>query len=270
MPQPSGASIALQVRVDACDHDGSDRLAVVTVLPSSVGPEPTGPVPNPARSVGRVTGTMAADGVIDLVVNSDADFLEAPDETALKRTLLDLVHPADAGAVTVLAARASAGNARVAGRTRVRGHDGAWRAVRIELQPRAAHGDPEMSAGLAFALVVESAVTASAPRPATDPQDAAERLQRDLHAASAAANLTLVAAVMDSARVAGLTARERQVVNGILTGQRVAAIARELYLSQSTVRNHLTGAYRKLSVTSQLELLELLHPPSSALSGDSA
>ena len=42
-------------------------------------------------------------------------------------------------------------------------------------------------------------------------------------------------------------------------------IARSMYLSQSTVRNHLTAVYRKFGVHSQRELLELLtstaHPP---------
>jgi DNA-binding CsgD family transcriptional regulator len=35
-------------------------------------------------------------------------------------------------------------------------------------------------------------------------------------------------------------------------------IAKRMYLSQSTVRNHLTSVYRKLGVRSQQELLTLL------------
>ena len=35
-------------------------------------------------------------------------------------------------------------------------------------------------------------------------------------------------------------------------------IAQELFLSQSTVRNHLTSVYRKLGVRSQQELLSVL------------
>jgi PAS domain S-box-containing protein len=54
-----------------------------------------------------------------------------------------------------------------------------------------------------------------------------------------------------------LSTRERQIVTALLNGDRVPSIARALFLSQSTVRNHLTAIYRKLSVGSQQELVDL-------------
>lgn len=54
-----------------------------------------------------------------------------------------------------------------------------------------------------------------------------------------------------------LSARERDIVDRLLNGDRVPAIARALYLGQSTVRNHLTAVYRKLNVSSQQELIDL-------------
>jgi DNA-binding CsgD family transcriptional regulator len=54
-----------------------------------------------------------------------------------------------------------------------------------------------------------------------------------------------------------LSAREQQIVSRLLDGDRVPTIARALYLGQSTVRNHLTGVYRKLHVNSQQELIDL-------------
>lgn len=56
---------------------------------------------------------------------------------------------------------------------------------------------------------------------------------------------------------ARLSAREQEVVNHLLSGDRVPAIARVMYLSQSTVRNHLAAVYRKLGVSSQQELVDL-------------
>ena len=55
-----------------------------------------------------------------------------------------------------------------------------------------------------------------------------------------------------------LTTREFEVVTRLLDGQRPPAIARALFLSQSTVRNHLGSVYAKLGVTSQQQLLNLL------------
>jgi DNA-binding CsgD family transcriptional regulator len=55
-----------------------------------------------------------------------------------------------------------------------------------------------------------------------------------------------------------LSARQWEVLTRLLRGERVPSIAKELFVSQSTVRNHLTEIYRKLGVHSQHELLELL------------
>ena len=55
-----------------------------------------------------------------------------------------------------------------------------------------------------------------------------------------------------------LSTRQWEVVTRLLRGERVSTIAREMYLSPSTVRNHLAAIYRKVGVRSQAELLELL------------
>lgn len=57
-----------------------------------------------------------------------------------------------------------------------------------------------------------------------------------------------------------LSAREREVLALLLAGRRVSTTARELYLSEHTVRNHLKRIYRKLGVHSLGELREL-HVP---------
>jgi PAS domain S-box-containing protein len=52
-----------------------------------------------------------------------------------------------------------------------------------------------------------------------------------------------------------LTRRELDVVRRLVAGDRVRAIAEGLFLSRSTVRNHLSSVYRKLGVRSQQELV---------------
>jgi DNA-binding CsgD family transcriptional regulator len=55
-----------------------------------------------------------------------------------------------------------------------------------------------------------------------------------------------------------LTPREREILELLSTGLRAPSIATRLYLSQSTVRNHLSTAFKKMGVTSQAEFFELV------------
>ncbi|MFL5872015.1 MAG: LuxR C-terminal-related transcriptional regulator [Solirubrobacterales bacterium] len=77
---------------------------------------------------------------------------------------------------------------------------------------------------------------------------------------------------------ASLSHRERQVLRLAVAGETNDSIARELYLSCSTVKSHLTSAFAKLSVRSRREAAVLLLDPQqpasrlvfSALEGESA
>ena len=55
-----------------------------------------------------------------------------------------------------------------------------------------------------------------------------------------------------------LTRREFEVMTMLLDGNRVPAIAAALFISPSTVRNHLASLFRKLGVRSQQGLLDAL------------
>jgi DNA-binding CsgD family transcriptional regulator len=88
------------------------------------------------------------------------------------------------------------------------------------------------------------------------------RIARELEAAG----LLEDAVVPDASSLPGLdglSTRQWEVVTRLLRGERVPTIAREMYLSQSTVRNYLWQTYRKVGVRSQVELLEKLqaNPP---------
>lgn len=52
-----------------------------------------------------------------------------------------------------------------------------------------------------------------------------------------------------------LTDRERQVVDLICKGLKNKEIAQRLYISETTVRHHLTSVFNKLEITSRLELV---------------
>jgi DNA-binding NarL/FixJ family response regulator len=55
-----------------------------------------------------------------------------------------------------------------------------------------------------------------------------------------------------------LSTREREVLHHLLDNRRAPAIAKALFISHHTVRNHLKSIFSKLRVSSQQELLDLL------------
>lgn len=59
-------------------------------------------------------------------------------------------------------------------------------------------------------------------------------------------------------QLGALTARQWEVLNRLVRGERVQTIAAALFVSQSTVRNHLTAVFERFGVHSQVELLALL------------
>lgn len=66
------------------------------------------------------------------------------------------------------------------------------------------------------------------------------------------------ASVLPTPLPATLTVREREIVEMILLGLRVPSIAKSLYLSEHTIRNHLRSVFTKCDVRSQRELVDKL------------
>jgi DNA-binding NarL/FixJ family response regulator len=62
-----------------------------------------------------------------------------------------------------------------------------------------------------------------------------------------------------------LSPRQIEILKRLLGGERVPGIARDLYLSQSTVRNHLSNVYQRLGVHTQEQLLSQLRSKSALL-----
>jgi DNA-binding CsgD family transcriptional regulator len=74
---------------------------------------------------------------------------------------------------------------------------------------------------------------------------------------SGVASVTSIADPYATPGVTELSPRQWEVLTRLLRGERVPRIAEELFLSQSTVRNHLADMFKKMGVHSQEELLDL-------------
>jgi two-component system, NarL family, response regulator DegU len=63
----------------------------------------------------------------------------------------------------------------------------------------------------------------------------------------------------EQSQITQLSERERQVVKLIVRGLKNQQIAEHLFISETTVRHHLTSIYCKLGVSDRLQLLVLAH-----------
>ena len=104
--------------------------------------------------------------------------------------------------------------------------------------------------------VIEAALTAGASAFVTknvDPRDLASAIraavERTVYQAIALPKLTEDAA----ARAAGLSAKEVEVLKAAARGLSNKQIGRELWLSEQTIKFHLSNVYRKLGVTNRTE-----------------
>lgn len=163
------------------------------------------------------------------------------------------VHPDDVSVLMLAFARSAAERRGTAINLRVRTHDEGWEAVRCHISPLCDHTPPRF------------AVAISAPGRHLDAEPA------DVRAARLEGHLWRIGVELKAAGVADvpvmgdlcwsdpamreLSARQVEILRRLARGERVPAIAANLYLSQSTVRNHLVAIYRKLGVHSQAELL---------------
>jgi DNA-binding NarL/FixJ family response regulator len=84
------------------------------------------------------------------------------------------------------------------------------------------------------------------------------RIAAELNAAGIMGDLDTFPSLDDHPQMAELTSRQRQILIRLLDAQRVSVIATELYVSPSTVRNHLMTIFTKFGVHSQAELLAVL------------
>jgi DNA-binding CsgD family transcriptional regulator len=256
------------VRVDcwilALGTDRPHRLAIAGVLPAaSTAPsraEPSEPGFWPARiDPDRIVlATLDNDWRITKVAPGSADRLGWPSPRSAKvmPQLHDLAHPADASTLDESFRRRSS-QAPGTFTLRLRGPDEQWMAARVTVSSLRGQAPPQ------FGLVV-SRLHAEAPDVSVS--ERVSRLEDQLARIRQVVQATDGDGQDRSVDLSDLTMRQGEIVERLLQGHRVDAIARDLYVSPSTVRNHLSAIFEKFGVASQSELIELLRdrPPSDA------
>jgi DNA-binding CsgD family transcriptional regulator len=208
----------------------------------------------PGFDVHRVDPTMVVLGALDQDwtfsdISVQADRLGWPAGPDGQTRVHDIVHPSDLPVVLALLGRAAVGKDATTIYVRVKGPHEEWLPACVSVSTLRSEAAPRFGIAVTFLA-----------------KDQGRHLERVdvleeelwLLTADMRARLTSVPGETDSPDMPGLTERQYEIVRRLLDGQRVAGIASDLFLSPSTVRNHLSASYQKLGVNSQNELIELL------------
>jgi DNA-binding CsgD family transcriptional regulator/PAS domain-containing protein len=249
---------AFSVWVNAVDVDGT-RVGIASVTPAADAGPVTGPLAPlaAARELGDVVlGTVDGAWRIDRVSQDVTALLGITPAQCVGVPVLGAIHPADAPAFLAAVEHARRGERAVTLTLRLSARDPQWREVSAVCATVSADTPP----ALAFALIRSGSGTS--PAPDADRRAQLEghllRIADELHAAGVLPRLGQLPVLSGNARLGLLTSREWAVLTRLLDGQRVAAIADDLVVSQSTVRNHLSSIYAKLRVKDQVDLIRTL------------
>ncbi len=202
--------------------------------------------------VATMAGSTDTRLIIDRISSDVASLLGVGPEQVLGSSLLDLAPPNELGVLLEVLARATEHAVGGTARLGLQRPDGSVVRAALAVAPLL----PSPCFG--FAAVADDSL--GTPIGGAELAVAFGRLGRLSGMVSASEVLDLAGRPRFQGE-AQLSVRELEVVRLLQAGDRVPAIARRLYLSQSTVRNYLSSAFRKLEVRSQQELLDLIRQP---------
>jgi PAS domain S-box-containing protein len=258
LANPEDPDRVFSVWVSTVEVDGA-RVGLASVIPSASRDNqfralpPASRVPEPGN---MVLGTVDGSWRIDRISQDVTPLLGLTPEQCTGQPVLGVIHPSDAPAFLAAVEHARRGERAARLVLRVSGRHRDWTEVTVVLAT-ISPGDPP---ALAFALIRND--------DAADPPGDSSREMRlethmlriadELHAAGMIPRLQQLPALTEEPKLGKLTSREWAVLTRLLEGQRVAAIAADLYVSPSTVRNHLSSIYAKLGVHSQVDLIRLV------------
>jgi DNA-binding CsgD family transcriptional regulator len=243
--RPGAEPVPLRVWVRLLDEATRGKY-VLAVLSTAASPS-VEPLPR-VKEQGLVVGTVGPSLLIDRISHEADELLHRQPEDLLGQPFLTLVAEEDATALLWALAQAASSRHGVTALIRVVTGEGSRAWVQLVLMPLTP------SPTCAFAMI---ACDQPAERAGDRLDVVLHRLRKGVDAVDVSRDISRLASGSDP-RLSRLTQRELDICNRLLAGQRPPAIAAALFVSQSTVRNHLASVYRKLGVHSQQELIDLL------------
>jgi DNA-binding CsgD family transcriptional regulator len=265
---PSGSPLQLEVDVQRLnDAEGRD-LALVLLAPIDAAHEAEradalvtlrATCTQAELDAPLVVGTVDRGWRIARLSSDVKDVLGYDPKAMIGTPFTHWVHPGDVGNLLIAIGRALEDDATMMVRVRVQHADKSWCQMVAAIIPLTG-SEPEPEFAFIVRPVDEADMNVTKGSGSSSDRIAAleHRLRRIAIELEAAGIVQRVGHLPDLTRLPEmneLSARQLEVLTRLLDGQRVSTIAAEMFVSPSTIRNHLAAIYRKFGVHSQAELL---------------
>lgn len=251
-----GAGLRVRMWVRTFEHQPPSRLVLLILVPDEGGRAKAPPAEeDTAAPTPAIVGTADAQLRIERISSDAEQLFNTSVDELLGQPLAGLVHESDVPALDAAFETASAGITGVTTTVHIDVRDDAegLRPVTCELLLLPLQPAPSC----AFVLLPTQSGLSPDPM---NPESLPAILARLGKGAELAHHVRGVLSGLTNHDVPGinkLTTRELEIVGRLLDGDRAPAIAARLFLTQSTVRNHLASVFAKLGVNSQQQLLDL-------------
>jgi DNA-binding CsgD family transcriptional regulator len=248
-----GADLKVRMWIRAFDHQPASRFVLVVIVADPPADQPLGATN--WRDAPAVVGTADASLFIERI-SSDAEALFGRSvDKLLGHSMIELIAEKDVPSCLAALGDASASQSGVTLYLDIR--SGAADSPGVGVLSCEVLILPLQPSPSCVFVFLPTPTGQSRTRISADLSAILGRLGRGAEIAHLARGLFSGITEADVPGLSKLTTRELEIVTWLLDGDRAPAIAIRLFLSQSTVRNHLASVFGKLAVTSQQELFDL-------------
>jgi DNA-binding CsgD family transcriptional regulator len=242
-----GADAEVRMWIRSFDLQPASKFVVVVLVADGAGGEPPG---QEWQEAPAVVGTADASLRIERISSDAEQLFDRPITDLVDESLLALVAEKEVPALLSGLSEASASQTGITLYLDINGTEGSAMRCEVLLLPL------QPSPSCAFVFLPTPATTTG--HLSGDLSNILLRLSRGAHIAQLARGVFRGITEATMPGLNRLTTRELEIASRLLDGDRPPEIANKLYLSQSTVRNHLAAVFAKLGVTSQQGLLILM------------
>ncbi len=244
-----GTDVKVRMWIRTLDHVPASRFVVVVIVADGDGKAST--VPDVRwQHAPAVMGTTDPDFHIDRISGEGEELFGRPVTELLNESLISLIAVEDVEACLAALGEASASQRGITVYLDIRSASaGAPLRCEVLLLPL----EPAPRCAFVFLPTPDGR---AGTRLSDDLSDILHRLSRGAEIAQVARGVFRGLTETSLPGLSRLTTRELEIVTQLLDGERAPAIATKLFLSQSTVRNHLASVFAKIGVTSQQALLD--------------